>query len=193
MAIATVMNAAALLLLMSAAEGCTEELTSFSACLSYVSYPPNNLTESASDKCCNAFSYAVDTPCLCYLLRDPLILGFPLNTTRLLSLSSLCPTPTSSSFPFLCSESSALPPFNSAPTQTLGTAAARSGSGARSWSRSRGKGGSFGRTVPIVITSGAGTGFYYPLLNGSTLTPFITLLLSHFLVILVTRDLSNSC
>lgn len=100
-----VMNAAALVLVVvsAAAEGCREELISFSACLAYVSYPPNNLTESASEKCCKAFSSAVESSCLCYVIRDPLFLGFPLNTTRLLSLSSLCPSPFSTSFPFLCS------------------------------------------------------------------------------------------
>ncbi|RDY10641.1 Protein YLS3, partial [Mucuna pruriens] len=124
-------------------EGCTEELISFSACLPYVSYPPNNLTESASDKCCKAFSSAVESVCLCYLLREPLILGFPLNSTRILSLSSICPSsPTSTSFPFLCSVSPSLPPLNSAPTQTA--------------ARSRGKGESSGRKVPKA-TSGAGS------------------------------------
>ncbi|KAK7405931.1 hypothetical protein VNO78_07543 [Psophocarpus tetragonolobus] len=117
-----------LLLLSVAAEGCTEQLISFSACLPYVAYPPNNLTESASDKCCDGFSSDRDWACLCYLLHDPLILGFPLNTTRLLSLSSICSV--STSFPFLCSSSSSdqssspLPPLinintNTAPTQSL--------------------------------------------------------------------------
>ncbi|TKY71144.1 Bifunctional inhibitor/plant lipid transfer protein/seed storage helical domain [Spatholobus suberectus] len=184
-----VKNAAALflllLLLSAGAEGCTEELTSFSACLSYVSYPPNNLTESASDKCCNAFSSAVDSLCLCYLLRDPLILGFPLNTTRLLSLSSLCPSPTSTSFAFLCSASPALPPLNGAPIQTLGTAPAPAPAGSGARSGSSGKRESSERTVPKA-TSGAGTVFYFPPLNGSTLTPHITLMFSQFLAILVT-------
>ncbi|KAL2349460.1 hypothetical protein Fmac_003460 [Flemingia macrophylla] len=107
----------------TAVDGCKEELTSFSACLPYVSYPPNNLTESASENCCTAFSSAMEPMCLCYLLRDPLILGFPLNSSRLLSLPSLCPSSnaTSASFPFLCSSASspALPPLNTAPTQPL--------------------------------------------------------------------------
>jgi len=114
---AQVMNAAAsalvLLVFVSSAaaaavavtEGCREDLISFSGCLSYVSYPPNNLTESASEKCCMAFSRAVESVCICYVVGDPLILGFPLNTTRLFSLSSLCPSPFSASFPALCSSS----------------------------------------------------------------------------------------
>lgn len=85
------------------AEGCREDLIAFSGCLAYVSYPPNNLTESPSEKCCMAFSRAVESVCLCYVVGDPLILGFPLNTTRLFSLSSLCPSPFSTSFPSLCS------------------------------------------------------------------------------------------
>lgn len=87
--------------------GCTDYLIWFSPCLPYVSSFPNNLTQNASVKCCDAFSssFAPNSLCFCYLLRDPQILGFPLNTTRLLSLSSLCLSPpptTSSSFHFLC-------------------------------------------------------------------------------------------
>ncbi|KAF7806870.1 non-specific lipid transfer protein-like 1 [Senna tora] len=44
-------------------------------------------------KGCDAFSSAADSSaavCLCYLLREPPILGFPLNSTRLLSLPSVC-------------------------------------------------------------------------------------------------------
>lgn len=85
--------------------GCTDELLSFSACLSYVSSPPNNLTDTPSANCCDAFSSAVESGgglCLCYFVRYPNILGFPLNTARLLSLSSIC-TPPPLSLNFLCS------------------------------------------------------------------------------------------
>lgn len=89
--------------------GCTDQLILFSPCLSYVSFPPNNLTETASTKCCDAFSssFAPNSLCFCYLLRDNHILGFPLNSTRLLSLSSLClsPSPTTSSLNLLCAGS----------------------------------------------------------------------------------------
>ncbi|KAG2375510.1 non-specific lipid transfer protein GPI-anchored 25 [Vigna umbellata] len=109
------------------AEGCREDLIAFSGCLAYVSYPPNNLTESPSEKCCMAFSRAVESVCLCYVVGDPLILGFPLNTTRLFSLSSLCPSPFSTSFPSLCpSNSSALPPLTTASNQTGGTSVSES-------------------------------------------------------------------
>ncbi|KAI5383412.1 hypothetical protein KIW84_070710 [Lathyrus oleraceus] len=98
--------------------GCTDQLILFSPCFSYVSSLPNNLTETPSTKCCDAFSssFAPNSLCFCYLLRDNHILGFPLNSTRLLSLSSLClsPPPTVSSLNFLCGESSTLPPLGHA-------------------------------------------------------------------------------
>lgn len=75
-------------------EGCAGDLIAFSPCLPYVSSPPNNETASASSQCCSVFSSAfesTDGACLCYLLRQPLILGFPLNATKLLGLSSVCP------------------------------------------------------------------------------------------------------
>ena len=73
---------------------CSDEIVLFSPCLPYVSSPPNNLSNTASDSCCDAFSSALNSSngvCLCYLVRQPSILGFPLNDTRVLSLSSVCP------------------------------------------------------------------------------------------------------
>lgn len=73
--------------------GCATELVAFSPCLPYVSLPPNNLTDTVMPECCNVVSSAFqsgDGDCLCYLLRQPLIFGFPLNETRVLSLSSVC-------------------------------------------------------------------------------------------------------
>ena len=73
---------------------CSDEIVLFSPCLPYVSSPPNNLSNTASDSCCDAFSSALNSNngvCLCYLVRQPSILGFPLNDTRVLSLSSVCP------------------------------------------------------------------------------------------------------
>ncbi|KAK7822558.1 hypothetical protein CFP56_036312 [Quercus suber] len=74
--------------------GCSNELVLFSPCLPYVSSPPNNLSNTASDSCCDAFSTALNSTngvCLCYLVRQPSILGFPVNDTRVLSLSSVFP------------------------------------------------------------------------------------------------------
>ncbi|PNY01028.1 non-specific lipid-transfer protein [Trifolium pratense] len=139
--------------------GCTDQLILFSPCLSYVSSPPNNLTETASTKCCDAFSssFAPNSLCFCYLLRDDQILGFPLNSTRLLSLSSLClsPPPTTSSLNSLCADSSVLPPLGSAdilrnPVNSSVTGTVTGGAG--------------GKTVPRN-DKGAGT-----MLNGSTST-----------------------
>lgn len=74
--------------------GCADELVRFSPCLPYVSSPPNNLSDSAPPKCCDALSSSFESGgalCLCYLIQDPPMLGFPVNETRVLSLSSTCP------------------------------------------------------------------------------------------------------
>ncbi|KAI5440262.1 non-specific lipid transfer protein GPI-anchored 25 [Lathyrus oleraceus] len=144
--------------------GCTDQLILFSPCLSYVSSPPNNLSETASSKCCGAFSssFAPNSLCFCYLLRDNHILGFPMNSTRLLSLSSLClsPPPTISSLNYLCGESPTLPPLSSAdilrnPNNSSVTGSVSSASG--------------GKTVPHN-GKGPGTTLYFPTSNGSTST-----------------------
>ncbi|KAL4642334.1 hypothetical protein ACB092_02G008900 [Castanea dentata] len=73
---------------------CANELVLFSPCLPYVLSPPNNHSNMASDHCCEAFSSALSSNngvCLCYLVRQPSILRFPVSNTRVLSLSSVCP------------------------------------------------------------------------------------------------------
>ncbi|KAG2325129.1 hypothetical protein Bca52824_007857 [Brassica carinata] len=99
---------------------CTEELVMFSPCLPYVSAPPNNMSLTPDPLCCSVFSTSVHSGagnCLCYLLRQPMILGFPLVRSRLLSLSQICITDQSSdeSLESLCSpsESPELPPLQS--------------------------------------------------------------------------------
>lgn len=86
---------------------CTEELVMFSPCLSYVSAPPNNMSETPNPICCSVFTSSVHSSagnCLCYLLRQPMILGFPLDRSRLLSLSQICTDKSSDeSFESLCS------------------------------------------------------------------------------------------
>ncbi|MED6171713.1 hypothetical protein PIB30_043347 [Stylosanthes scabra] len=118
----------------TATVGCTDRLLSFSSCLPYVSSPPNDLTESPSANCCAAFNTAAKSGgsiCLCYFVHYPNILGFPINSTRLLSLSSICnPTPPLS-LNFLCSASPALPPLNSATTLGLNISGLQSGSGGK--------------------------------------------------------------
>ncbi|XP_030508253.1 non-specific lipid transfer protein GPI-anchored 25 [Cannabis sativa] len=100
------------------APGCVGELVLFSPCLSFVSSPPNNRSKTAPSKCCDAFIAAInsgDGPCLCYLLRQPRLLGFPVNGSRVLSLSSVCFPDKSSrrgNLQAICSGSSqARPPF----------------------------------------------------------------------------------
>ena len=76
------------------ASSCTDELVLFSPCLPYVLSPPNNLSNTASVSCCDAFSSVLNSNngvCLCYLVRQPSILRFPVNNTRVLSFSSVCP------------------------------------------------------------------------------------------------------
>ncbi|EOA19098.1 hypothetical protein CARUB_v10007766mg [Capsella rubella] len=98
---------------------CTEELVMFSPCLPYVSAPPNNISETPNPICCSVFTSSVHSSagnCLCYLLRQPMILGFPLDRSRLLSLSQICTDRSSDeSFESRCSpsESPELPPLQS--------------------------------------------------------------------------------
>lgn len=79
---------------------CTDELVKFSPCLAYVSSPPNNLSGVVPSKCCDAFSSEFDSGeaiCLCYLLQEPRIFGFPMDDAKVLSLSSVCPPSNDSS------------------------------------------------------------------------------------------------
>ncbi|CAN8324511.1 unnamed protein product [Cochlearia groenlandica] len=100
---------------------CTDELVMFSPCLPYVSAPPNNISETPNPLCCSVFSSSVHSTagnCLCYLLRQPMILGFPLDRSRLVSLSQICSVTEQRSdetFESRCStsESPELPPLQS--------------------------------------------------------------------------------
>ncbi|XP_007034808.2 PREDICTED: non-specific lipid-transfer protein C6 [Theobroma cacao] len=97
--------------------GCVAELVAFSPCLPYVSAPPNNATDIVAPQCCNAWSSAFesgDSYCFCYILRQPLIFGFPLNQSRVASLSSFCKAKNRTSLYSLCSSGvPALPPLPS--------------------------------------------------------------------------------
>ncbi|KAL4373731.1 hypothetical protein HN51_007582 [Arachis hypogaea] len=142
----------------TATGGCTDELLSFSACLSYVSSPPNDLNERPSANCCAAFNSAAESGgaiCLCYFVRYPNILGFPINSTRLISLSSICnPTPPLS-LNFLCSASPALPPLNSAATLGFTISGIQGGGGGSSTAPKIG-----GRSPK---SGGRGRPFFFPL------------------------------
>ncbi|KAL5541532.1 hypothetical protein UlMin_009242 [Ulmus minor] len=103
---------------------CTDELVMFSPCLEFVSAPPNNLSDRASSNCCQAFSSAFNSGsgiCLCFLIREPLILGFPLNDTRLRSLPSVC-SGRNESLDSICAGFQALPPLHSSSISGIGNA-----------------------------------------------------------------------
>ncbi|XP_055811907.1 non-specific lipid transfer protein GPI-anchored 25 isoform X2 [Solanum dulcamara] len=101
--------------------GCEDELVAFSPCLPYISDPPNNISDSPPFQCCDNFAAAfIDNTaiCLCYLVRNPQILGFPISSMKLLSLTSICPEEEKEgeenlSLESLCSGSTMLPPFRS--------------------------------------------------------------------------------
>lgn len=72
---------------------CSDELVAFSVCLPYISSHPNNHTRLPSSQCCHAIASSVNSHtaiCLCYFIRQPLMLGFPLDSSRLFSLAKLC-------------------------------------------------------------------------------------------------------
>lgn len=73
--------------------GCADSVISFSPCLPFISAPPNDLSDEPSSQCCDIFNGAFASgkaECLCYLVRQNTLLGFPLNASKLLSLSDLC-------------------------------------------------------------------------------------------------------
>ncbi|KAK1290077.1 hypothetical protein QJS10_CPB18g01201 [Acorus calamus] len=94
--------------------GCGDEILSVSPCLSFVASEPEiNVSSAPTQECCESFSSAFtgDLPsCLCHLIRDPSLLGFPLNITRLSQLSvapcgsglSIPPSASASPLQILC-------------------------------------------------------------------------------------------
>ncbi|KAL7144760.1 hypothetical protein ABFS83_07G033800 [Erythranthe nasuta] len=102
---------------------CSDELVAFSTCLPYVAVPPNNRTDSPPPQCCDQVSSAFrdgSAICLCYFVLRPKILGFPLDSTKILSLTSVCAlddrnSEANFSMETLCSGSAVLPPLRSAP------------------------------------------------------------------------------
>ncbi|CAH1444078.1 non-specific lipid transfer protein GPI-anchored 25 [Lactuca sativa] len=118
--------------------GCADSVISFSPCLPFISAPPNDLSDEPSSQCCDIFNGAFASgkaECLCYLVRQNTLLGFPLNASKLLSLSDLCllnndtqashANNASTSLQSICSGSTTLPPLISI------TRKPRSGSTAR--------------------------------------------------------------
>ncbi|KAG9130845.1 hypothetical protein Leryth_016989 [Lithospermum erythrorhizon] len=103
-----------LVLVILTVSSCSDELVRFSVCLPFVSASPNNLTDTPPLQCCAEFSSA-QSLCLCYLLRPPPILAFPINSSRFFQLPSLCPNASIPHFSLesLCSGSPVLPPLHS--------------------------------------------------------------------------------
>ncbi|XP_019181251.1 PREDICTED: caM kinase-like vesicle-associated protein [Ipomoea nil] len=100
---------------------CSDQLVLFSPCLPYISSSPNNMTNTPPPQCCDEMTFAVasgNAICLCYLVQRPRILGFPVNSSRVISLSSVCPMThregiANFSIKALCSGKTALPPLKS--------------------------------------------------------------------------------
>ncbi|XP_057773725.1 non-specific lipid transfer protein GPI-anchored 25 [Salvia miltiorrhiza] len=107
--------------MMLPSPACTDELVVFSSCLPFIGASPNNRTDFPPQECCDDVSKAFTNGsaiCFCYLILEPDILGFPLNSSKLLSLTSFCPrndqnSTASFSLQTLCSGSAALPPLHS--------------------------------------------------------------------------------
>uniref|UniRef100_A0A453F0N1 Bifunctional inhibitor/plant lipid transfer protein/seed storage helical domain-containing protein n=1 Tax=Aegilops tauschii subsp. strangulata TaxID=200361 RepID=A0A453F0N1_AEGTS len=80
---------------------CAAAIVSFSPCLAHVAVvaPPALPSPAPTSACCAAFLRAVSAGdgeggggegCLCHLLRDPLLLGFPVDAARLGALLPTC-------------------------------------------------------------------------------------------------------
>lgn len=80
---------------------CAAAIVSFSPCLAHVAVvaPPALPSSAPTSACCAAFLRAVSAGdgeggggegCFCHLLRDPLLLGFPVDAARLGALLPTC-------------------------------------------------------------------------------------------------------
>ncbi|KAI5000857.1 non-specific lipid transfer protein GPI-anchored 25 [Hordeum vulgare subsp. vulgare] len=81
---------------------CAAAIVSFSPCLAHVAVvaPPALPSSAPTSACCAAFLRAVSSGdgegagggegCFCHLLRDPLLLGFPVDAARLGALLPTC-------------------------------------------------------------------------------------------------------
>ncbi|ERN01586.1 hypothetical protein AMTRI_Chr03g148710 [Amborella trichopoda] len=93
-----------------APNNCVEAILLLDTCLA--SFSLVGLTDEAqsvpSDRCCDAIKAVMEsTPlCTCHLVVDPTILGFLINSTRVLELPALCGQP-----PLSCDGSQSLPPL----------------------------------------------------------------------------------
>jgi hypothetical protein len=83
---------------LDAATRCAATIVSISPCLPHVAPPLAGSPPAPTDACCVAFLRAVspsaagggEEGCLCHLLRNPLLLGFPIDAARLAALLPAC-------------------------------------------------------------------------------------------------------
>ncbi|KAI3837636.1 hypothetical protein MKX03_029761 [Papaver bracteatum] len=81
--------------IVSSQEGRSNELTELAVCLPYISSPLNNLTDEVPSSCCDLYKSTYGTgyvTFLCHLVREPCLLGFPVDITRMFALSTVCPS-----------------------------------------------------------------------------------------------------
>ncbi|KAF3323455.1 putative lipid transfer [Carex littledalei] len=105
---------------------CALALTAISPCFPYIKTRNSGPASAPSAVCCKIFIKAVRAGrarCVCYLLWDPLLLDFPVDTNRLVSLFSSCGASVSVSASSwihdTCGEMGTLPPLNTvAPAST---------------------------------------------------------------------------
>ncbi|XXG67991.1 hypothetical protein AAC387_Pa06g1202 [Persea americana] len=77
---------------------CTNVMVALSPCLPYMASAPNNRSSSPSPFCCRPFRASASSrvsgdrseTCLCYLLRNPSLFGFPVDAERIASLVAIC-------------------------------------------------------------------------------------------------------
>ncbi|RWR88955.1 protein YLS3 [Cinnamomum micranthum f. kanehirae] len=77
---------------------CTNVMVALSPCLPYMASAPNNRSSSPSPFCCRPFRASASSrvsgnrneTCLCYLVRNPSLFGFPVDAERIASLVSIC-------------------------------------------------------------------------------------------------------
>lgn len=74
---------------------CSDKLVTFSSsCLPFIAVFPHNLTGFPPPQCCEEFSAAVggdSAVCLLYAALQQRIVEFPIDSTKLLYLASVCP------------------------------------------------------------------------------------------------------
>ncbi|KAL8481701.1 hypothetical protein ACS0TY_028009 [Phlomoides rotata] len=79
---------------------CSDKLATFSSCLPFIAVFHHNLTDFPAPLCGDEFSAAFgggSAVCLCDAALQRKIIEFPINSTKLVSLASVCPLKNQSS------------------------------------------------------------------------------------------------